>query len=70
MDYEHHDMVLHATSSRSKQTSDFTMVKLVKSLSKTNFSLLVKQVQRDGERTGHCASSGDWPGSTHRFSTF
>jgi hypothetical protein len=49
MDYEPHDMVLHATSSHSKQTSDFTIVELVKSLSRTSSSLLVKS-GGEGER--------------------
>jgi hypothetical protein len=35
----------------SRQTSDFTSVKLVKSLSRKSSSLLVKQEERDGERT-------------------
>jgi hypothetical protein len=68
MDYEPHDMVLHATSLRSKQTSDFTIVHFVKSLSRKSSSLLVKQEKRDGERTERRASSCDWPGSMHRFS--
>jgi hypothetical protein len=58
MDYEHHDMILHTTSSPRKQTSGFIIVQLVKSLARKSFSLLIKQVKRDGERTEHCASSG------------
>jgi hypothetical protein len=36
MDYEPHDRVLHDTSSHSKQTSDFPIVELVKSLCSSN----------------------------------
>jgi hypothetical protein len=69
MDYEPHDMVLHATSSHSKQASGFISVQPVKSLSGKSFSLLVKQEKRDGERTERNVSFDDWPGSAHWFRT-